>query len=141
MEDAPKDVLFRLAIEMALPELLNFCATSKKIDEKVCQRRDIWNYKLKNEFPSYDGWLEKTTPREVYTTLYGLTVLKEKLNIKETIKELYFLQKLDLNYNQIEEIPKELGNLTNLQRLSLSDNQIKEIPKEVANLTNLTIYK
>ena len=59
MEDAPKDVLFRLAIEMALPELLRFCATSKKIDEKLCQSRDIWNYKLKTEFPSYDGWLEK----------------------------------------------------------------------------------
>ncbi len=47
------------------------------------------------------------------------------------------LQSLNLSYNYINEIPKEIGNLTNLQLLHLSNNQINEIPKEIGNLTNL----
>jgi Leucine-rich repeat (LRR) protein len=42
-----------------------------------------------------------------------------------------------LGSNQIIEIPKEIGNLSNLQFLCLSQNQIMELPKEIGNLTNL----
>ena len=47
---------------------------------------------------------------------------------------------LDLSYNQLtEEIPPEIGNLTNLEYLSLLYNQlIGSIPPEIGSLTNLT---
>jgi len=46
------------------------------------------------------------------------------------------LQRLDLDNNQLQEIPKKIGSLINLQELSFSDNQLKEIPKELYNLVN-----
>ena len=44
---------------------------------------------------------------------------------------------LNLSDNKIQEIPKEMINLTNLQWLHLDNNGIKEIPKEISNLINL----
>ena len=45
---------------------------------------------------------------------------------------------LDLSWLDLEEIPKEVFELTNLTRLDLFDNQIVEIPSEIAKLKNLT---
>ncbi len=39
--------------------------------------------------------------------------------------------------NNIEQIPKEIGNLYNLTTLYLPDNQIKELPAEIGNLSQL----
>ena len=44
------------------------------------------------------------------------------------------IKEINLINNQIQEIPKEIGNLTNLQILCLSDNKLKEIPKKIYNL-------
>ncbi|MCH7773995.1 MAG: leucine-rich repeat domain-containing protein, partial [Bacteroidetes bacterium] len=46
------------------------------------------------------------------------------------IAELKNLQRLDLDSNQLKELPKEIAELKNLQRLDLGDNQIKEETKE-----------
>ena len=54
-------------------------------------------------------------------------------NYKE-IGQLQNLQELNLDDNQISEIPKEMGQLQNLQSLHLYNNQIKEIPKEIRQL-------
>ncbi|MBT4594765.1 leucine-rich repeat domain-containing protein, partial [bacterium] len=39
--------------------------------------------------------------------------------------------------NQVEQLPKEIGNLTKLKCLDLSNNQLTTIPKEIKNLTKL----
>ena len=46
--------------------------------------------------------------------------------------------KLDLICNQLTNLPKEIGQLTNLTLLNLWDNQLKSLPKEIGQLTNLT---
>ena len=58
---------------------------------------------------------------------------------KMTIEEILNLQELDLSYNQLKEIPKEIFTLTNLQKLGLSNNQLTEVPKEIFTLTNLQV--
>ena len=88
MENLPKDVLFSLALEMNLPELLAFCTSNKRINNLVCKRNDIWYRKLKDEFPNYDVSLKRSTPRETYTLLYKLSVVKEKFKLKQSLKQL-----------------------------------------------------
>ncbi len=51
MEKLEKDQLFLLATELDLPELLSFCSSSKRINDLICKRNDIWLYKLNKEFP------------------------------------------------------------------------------------------
>ncbi len=50
MDKLEKDQLFLLALELDLPELLSFCSSSKRINDLICKRNDIWYYKLNKEF-------------------------------------------------------------------------------------------
>ena len=169
--DLTPDVLFSLSTYLELPDLLNFCSSSKKINDVICRKDNIWYYKLNREFPNWrqlqlqginsqginsqglksQGFIKhpKTlslitnmkTPKDIYILLYWHNIfktLKEKLKIHEEIEEIYFLNKLDLSYKDIEEIPKEIKYLLNLQELYLAYNYIKEIG-EVKNLSNLRI--
>ena len=88
-----------LAIELDLPSLLKFCSSSKRINNLVCNQKDIWTYKLQNEFPDYTNLGVSLSFRDTYTILYQLKTLKDKLNLKESIYELYNLKKLDLSMN------------------------------------------
>ena len=49
------------------------------------------------------------------------------------------LERIDLNNNQLTELPQSIGNLTNLKWLTLSSNQLTELPQSIGNLTNLEI--
>ena len=140
MEQVPVDVLFRLALELDLPELLLFCRSSKRINENVCRRNHIWNYKLNTEFSQQDREYFKRgrTPRQAYTLLYQLTQLQHKLPVlKNSLIDLYNLKKLDLFCNRLTSVPPELGRLSNLQLLSLYNNQLTTVPPELGNLANL----
>ena len=147
MDALSKDALFKIAIDLSPSDLLSFCAASTKIDSLICRRNDIWNHKLEKDFPNLNNnannWknlniaMSSKSVKDKYILLYNLTVLKEKLKLKEDIEQLYSKTVLDLRSNRIKELPKEIGNLTNLQILYLGYNQIKELPKEIGNLTNL----
>jgi len=65
MENIGKDQLFLLAIGLDLPDLLNFCGSSKRINDLICKRNDIWYYKLKKEFPELK--YTNKSPRSYYT--------------------------------------------------------------------------
>ncbi|KAL8522067.1 hypothetical protein ACS0TY_012283 [Phlomoides rotata] len=71
-----------------------------------------------------------------YLVLYRITKLSRE-DLK-AIFQLYHLQTLSLSYCNIEEIPKEIGNLIHLRFLDLSWNQsLKELPMEIGNLIQL----
>ena len=53
-------------------------------------------------------------------------------SFNKDIKELY------LHNNQLTELPREIGNLTQLTCLYLYDNQLTQLPREIGNLTQLT---
>ena len=131
-----RDELFKLALEFDLPTLLSFCASSKEINNKICND-DLWLRLLNRDFPDYNLLKYEGSNKQKYILLTKLTRLKQKLNLEHNIYELYNLQELSLRNNRIKEIPKELGNLINLKELYLSYNQIEKIPKELGNLTNL----
>ncbi len=137
MDQVPVDVLFRLALELDLPELLLFCTSSKRINEKLCLRKHIWNRKLK-EFSRQDReyFKKDRTPRQAYTLLYQLKQLQHKVILlkKYSLIDLYNLKELYLFGNQLTSVPPELGNLSNLQYLYLSNNQLTSVPPELGNL-------
>ena len=165
MEQVPVDVLFRLSLELDLPELLLFCRSSKRINDSICRRKHIWNRKLNTEFSQQDRqyFTKDRTPRQAYTLLYQLKQLQHKLYVLKqysliglyNLQQLYLsgdllgttvppelgnlvnLQTLYLAYNQLTSVPPELGNLNNLQRLYLDDNLLTTIPPELGNLANL----
>ncbi|MFT5305806.1 MAG: Leucine-rich repeat (LRR) protein [Flavobacteriales bacterium] len=44
---------------------------------------------------------------------------------------------LNLDKNQIKEIPKEISKMIDLYNLSISENQLTELPKSIKKLVNL----
>lgn len=137
MNVLPKDILFNLATKMELPELLKWCSSSKRINDKVCRNNNIWNYKLLTEFPNYDRNLNRKTSRETYFLLYSLAKIRNVFNLNMSLRELYEKPIINQIYQKIKEIPKEIGVLVNLEELYLYGNEIEEIPKELSKLSKL----
>ena len=140
----PRDMLFKLALELSYPDLITFCSNSR-VNELVCEQKDIWLAKSKEDFGDYQ--ILKSDPRENYELLRDLTILKEKLQLSEVpfyekekdIYQLYNTKSLSVEFKNIREIPKEIGRLVNLERLGLGNNKIETIPKEIGRLVNLEI--
>ena len=42
----PKDILFQIALELDLPDLLSYCLTSRSYNEAACKNPDFWRAKL-----------------------------------------------------------------------------------------------
>jgi Leucine-rich repeat (LRR) protein len=42
-----------------------------------------------------------------------------------------------MNNNQLKELPKEIGELTNLLYLEIGNNQLSSLPEEIKYLTSL----
>ena len=139
MEKLTKDELFSLAINLDLPDILKLCSSNKKIDQRLCLRDNIWINKLK-EFPDYQKHLEdfkNMSKKEIYTLLYQIKSLKEKIDSPYSIYEIYKFRDLNLALRKLKEIPKEVGSLINLEVLWVGGNYITEVPKELGKLTNL----
>ena len=50
MDNLNRNELFLIAKELRLADLLNFCLSSRRINELVCKRNDIWLYMLNKEY-------------------------------------------------------------------------------------------
>jgi hypothetical protein len=83
----------------------------------------------------------KEFPIEILKNNKGLIYLDLRGNqLDEFPKEIGQLQKLevlDLSYNNLVELPKEIGQLQNLVILRLGNNNLVELPKEIGKLQNL----
>lgn len=107
MEYLNKDILMLLAIEMDLPSLLNFCESSKKINDKVCKQNIFWRNKLEKERPGLVSLLSIKLFDNVYDFDYKFIyneLYKTRLGNLYSIKwksnplEIYGVIKGDLEY-------------------------------------------
>jgi Leucine-rich repeat (LRR) protein len=131
-----RDELFSIAIHLDLPDLLALCGTNKLIDNRLCVKDAIWNYKLNIDFPEYD----KTGSRklkDIYISLYKIRNFKNKLGLKDTIYDLYKSKSLNLLHHKLTSLPEEIDGFVNLKVLRLMDNRLKTLPKQIGNLRNL----
>ena len=53
MENASKDVLFTIAMDLDLPSLLRWCQSNSKINRDVCQNDTVWRSKLLKDYSDY----------------------------------------------------------------------------------------
>ncbi|EJF06485.1 Leucine Rich Repeat (LRR)-containing protein [Thiovulum sp. ES] len=73
------------------------------------------------------------------TNLKELDLRKNKINfIPKWIGNFINLTYLNLQLNNLSEIPTEIENLTKLESLMLGGNKLTKIPNWIGNLTNLT---
>ena len=62
-------------------------------------------------------------------------------SIPKEIGQLTMLQELYLDNNQLQSIPKEIGQLTMLQTLYLDDNRLQSIPKELGGHPEACVFR
>lgn len=73
-----------------------------------------------------------------YPKLRKIYLNWNKLNtIPPQIGQMRFLTVLDLSMNNLDYLPQEIGMLTNLKRLLLFDNRLEDLPFEMGSLFQL----
>lgn len=75
-------------------------------------------------FLNFEGLNLTAVPPEIFKSENNVPYFKN-------IRELY------LGSNNIEELPSEIGNLSNLQMLCVEKNQLRELPEEIGRLIHL----
>ena len=112
METASKDVLFTIAIDLELPELLRWCASSKRIYKYVCGNNDMWRAKLLKDYPDYEMFKLNQSLREIYVFMYQLSYIKELLNTEETLFDIFQRKEINLSQKGLKKVPAfDLPNL------------------------------
>ena len=133
MDTASKDVLFTIAMNLELPDLLKWCESNSKIHRDVCNNDNVWRSKLLADYPDYRKFNLDRSLREIYVFLYQLSLIKILLNTKESLYEIFLRKEIDLKFKQLTKVPA--FDLPNLEILNLSDNNLRKVP--AFNLPNL----
>ena len=74
-----------------------------------------------------------------FKNLEKLNLSDNKISNIEGIENLSKLNKLELNFNEINEIPDNLNKLQSLEILDLTGNKLSEISKGISELKNLKV--
>ena len=82
--------------------------------------------------PSDNGYIGKEHVEHL--SIHG----REFYYLPEIIKDLKFLETIEIQYCGLGSIPKSIGKLSNLKILNLEGNKLEIIPENIGELTNLT---
>ena len=126
METASKDVLFTIALNLKLPDLLRWCSINSKINKDVCNNDNVWRSKLLKDYPDIEIFQLNKSLRETYVFLYQLTYIKELLNSDESIHDIFQRKTLNLSHKGLKKVPA--FDLPNLQYLELYKNKLTSVP-------------
>jgi len=89
LDKLSKDALFSIAILLDLPDLLNFCNSSSKINKIICRSDQFWINKIQRDF-SILPKIGNAEYKQQYKYLYGLFSI-----INDIIRKNKELQKSD----------------------------------------------
>ncbi len=130
------DILFISFSYLDLKDIYSCLLVSRRFNE-IAGHGSIWKTLLFRNFS--DCKYEDDKYKDKYKLNHQLTLLKQKINYKESIYELNDLRALNLHNKQLKELPPTIGHLTNLRRLDLDNNQLKELLPMIGQLANLQI--
>ena len=136
MENASKDVLFTIAINLELPSLLKWCESNSRIHRDVCLNDNVWRSKLLKDYPNYSEFNLNRSLRETYVFLYQLSYIKKLLKTNESLYDIFQRKELNLSRKILKKVPA--FDLPNLQKLYLSANRLTKVPEfRLPNLQEL----
>ena len=133
MDNATKDVLFTIALNLDLPSLLRWCQSSSHIRRNVCNNPNVWRSKLLQDYPDYLIFKLKKSLKETYVFMYQLSLIKKLLNSQESLYNIFLKKRIYLSAKELKKVPA--FDLPNLKVLHLSNNSLTEVP--AFNLLNL----
>lgn len=87
--------LYSIAVLLDYDDLLRFCSSNKRINDLICNKNDIWNYRLLKDFP--DNSI-KINPRKVYQKLNNLVNKAKEIMY---LYNLFLLNPSDENVNNL----------------------------------------
>lgn len=138
MERASKNVLFTIAMNLELPNLLRWCASNGRINKDVCQNNDVWRSKLMKDYPDYQKFQLNRSLRETYVFLYQLSYIKSMLVDDESLYDIYLRKEIDWSGEGLKKVPA--FDLPNLVHLDLLNNNLIEVPTfTLPNLKTLNL--
>ena len=106
MENLNRDELFKIAVLLDLPDLLSFCNSSFRINNLICKRKDIWLYKLRNEFPNFEKFLKNhKSLKGLYEDMAKYSIPK-KFDSEKTYDIFELYKAVEKEYNTREEFEK-----------------------------------
>jgi hypothetical protein len=71
MENLDKNVLRMLALDLAMPDILKLCLTSKKINSEICKNNNFWRNKLYKDYPqTINKFPGNSDFKRIYLSLY-----------------------------------------------------------------------
>ena len=122
------DIFFLIGLKLDLPDIFILCQTNKRI-YRIYTKDYFWTEKLHRDFPNKDKLTKKfNSSKDYYVFLWKLLNLKQRLNISSDIYTIYSLQDINLNNQNLIELPKSIKILDNLVTLIVRNNKLKKLP-------------
>ena len=85
----PNDLIIYIALQLDLPELLNYCRVSQKFNSLVCQNNSFWINRLKQDFNITYTKVNNDNPKLLYQKIYHLiNEYKALVKIASRFKEV-----------------------------------------------------
>ena len=124
----PRVVLLQIYYYLDIKSLFNCSLVSKHFnklfnsdmlwDKLVCDRYDA------DEIDQVKQRYNTNNSKTVYKIIGDLLIIDKMFELEGTIDELINMQQLNLDYDGLAELPREIGSLINLRKLYVNDNQL-----------------
>jgi len=128
------DCIYNIFTKLDVNDIIN-CALVCKRFYNICRTEMLWYLLFKENF--YNVKCTNENNKKFYDNYKKYSILNNFLLKNNQDSVNIIIRVLNVSYNQIQTIPKELGQLASLQRLYLYNNKLQTIPKELGQLASL----
>lgn len=91
IESLPNDLYRKLALDLSLADIERLCLTSKRLKKEICDSKDFWRLKIRNDFPLRGKYIPK-----VLVTLYQNDPRKLYHRFQQKAKKFTFYHGRDI---------------------------------------------
>src|ERR1700678_790336 len=128
------DCIYHIFTKLDVNDIINCSLVSKRF-YKISNIEILWYLLFKKKF--YNVKCTIINGKKFYDNFKKYSILNNFLLKNGQGNVNIITRDLNINFKQLQTIPKELGQLASLQILYLSNNQLQTIPKELGQLASL----